>query len=234
MSNIRIYKDADEIANIIAAQNASDAAFADLVKRIKVGMKETDVATELEYLMKKHGSECCSFDTIVGSGENGALCHAIPGERRLQNGDLVVLDFGSKVNGYCSDMTRTIAMGRPCDKLIQIYDIVREAQQRALNALKPGITGKELDAVARDYIASKGYGECFGHSLGHGFGLEVHEAPNASTVSTYTLEPGMTITVEPGIYIEGLGGVRIEDCCIMTEDGYINPVTSPKELIIIE
>ena len=234
MSNIRIYKDADEIANIIAAQNASDAAFADLVKRIKGGMKETDVATELEYLMKKHGSECCSFDTIVGSGENGALCHAIPGERRLQNGDLVVLDFGSKVNGYCSDMTRTIAMGRPCDKLIQIYDIVREAQQRALNALKPGITGKELDAVARDYIASKGYGECFGHSLGHGFGLEVHEAPNASTVSTYTLEPGMTITVEPGIYIEGLGGVRIEDCCIMTEDGYINPVTSPKELIIIE
>ncbi len=112
-------------------------------------------------------------------------------------------------------MTRTIAMGKPCDKLIQIYDIVREAQQRALNALKPGITGKELDA-------------------GHGFGLEVHEAPNASTVSTYTLEPGMTITVEPGIYIEGLGGVRIEDCCIMTEDGYINPVTSPKELIIIE
>ena len=160
--------------------------------------------------MKKHGSECCSFDTIVGSGENGALCHAIPGERHLQNGDLVVLDFGSKVNGYCSDMTRTIAMGKPCDKLIQIYDIVREAQQRALNALKPGITGKELDAVARDYIASKGYGECFGHSLGHGFGLEVHEAPNASTVSTYTLEPGMTITVEPGIYIEGLGGVRIE------------------------
>lgn len=234
MANIRMYKDAYETEQLIKAQNIADKAYAELLTRIKPGMKETEVAYELEYLMKKNGAEDKSFDTIVGSGENGALCHAIPGERRLTHGDLVVLDFGCKYNGYCSDMTRTIAIGEPCDELKKIYDIVLNAQLKALAALKPGITGKELDAIARDHITEHGYGKCFGHSLGHGFGLEVHEAPSASIVGETPFEPGMTITVEPGIYVEGLGGVRIEDCCIVTEDGYINPVTATKEMIIIE
>ncbi|MDO4568441.1 MAG: aminopeptidase P family protein [Clostridia bacterium] len=234
MSNIRRIKSAYEIEQIIAAQRASDAAFGQLLPRIKAGMKETDVAIELEYLLKRNGAEDLAFDTIVGSGENGALCHAMPGERKLRNGDLVVLDFGSKVNGYCSDMTRTIAIGEPCGELKQIYDIVLTAQLKALEALRPGISGGELDAIARDYITECGYGANFGHSLGHGFGLEVHEAPGAAKGVETVFEPGMTITVEPGIYLEGLGGVRIEDCCILTEDGYINPVTSKKELIIIE
>ena len=234
MAKIRVRKDKDEIEHIIKAQNAADAAFAELVKRIKPGMSELEVANELEYLMKKHGAEDKSFDTIVGSGENGALCHAVPGNRKLRHGDMVVLDFGCKVNGYCSDMTRTIAVGTPCGELMKIYGIVREAQRLALEGLKPGAAGRDIDALARNYIASHGYGDNFGHSLGHGFGLEVHEAPGASTVSSDVFEPGMTITVEPGIYIEGLGGVRIEDCCIITDNGYINPVTTTKELIIIE
>ncbi|MBQ9322775.1 MAG: M24 family metallopeptidase, partial [Clostridia bacterium] len=153
---------------------------------------------------------------------------------RLQKGDLVVLDFGCVYNGYHSDMTRTFAVGEVDDFSKKIYDIVRTAQQKALDALKAGITGKELDAIARDYIASKGYGETFGHSLGHGFGLMIHEAPNASTASEWTFEPGMTITVEPGIYIEGRLGVRIEDCCVVTETGKIDLVSSTKELLSVE
>ncbi|MBQ3553038.1 MAG: aminopeptidase P family protein [Clostridia bacterium] len=234
MTEIRMYKSPYEIEQIIAAQNAADAAFKQLLGIIKPGMREVEVAVELEYLMKKNGADDKSFDTIVGSGENGALCHAVPGQRRLTYGDLVVLDFGARINGYCSDMTRTIAIGEPCDKLKEIYKIVLDAHFMALDALKPGITGGELDAIARDHIAAHGYGDCFGHSLGHGFGLEVHESPAAAKGNETILRPGMTITVEPGIYIEGLGGVRIEDCCIVTEDGYIDPVTAPKHLIIIE
>ena len=170
----------------------------------------------------------------MGSGPNGAMCHAIPGDRRLQKGDLVVLDYGCVYNGYHSDMTRTFAVGEVDDFSKRIYDIVLTAQQKALDALKGGITGKALDAIARDYIASQGYGETFGHSLGHGFGLMIHEAPNASTVSEWTLEPGMTITVEPGIYIEGRLGVRIEDCCVVTETGKIDLVSSTKELLSVD
>jgi Xaa-Pro aminopeptidase len=144
------------------------------------------------------------------------------------------MDFGSKLDGYCSDMTRTIAIGEPSAKLLEMYKIVYEAQQIALDILKPGLACKALDAAARDYIASRGYGENFGHSLGHGFGLEVHEGPTAGMRSEDILMPGMTITVEPGIYVERTGGVRIEDCCFVTEDGYIDPVSASKELFIIE
>ena len=209
MNRPRLIKTADEIADLQRAQNLADEGFKTLLTRIGSGMTEKEVAAELDYIHAKLGSECPSFDTIVGSGPNGAICHAIPGERRLQKGDLVVLDFGCVYNGYHSDMTRTFAVGQVDDFSKRIYDIVRTAQQKALDALKAGITGKALDAVARDYIASKGYGECFGHSLGHGFGLMIHEAPNASTASEWVFEPGMTITVEPGIYIEGKLGVRI-------------------------
>lgn len=229
----RLIKDAYEISQMQKAQSVADAAFADLLKVVKPGMTEKEVRNELDYYLRRHGADENSFDTIVGSGPNGALCHAYPGERRLQNGDLVVIDFGARVNGYCSDMTRTIAIGQPCDELIKIYNIVLEAQLKCLSVLRPNMVASELDLTARNFIAEHGYGECFGHSLGHGFGLEIHENPYANSRSQELLVPGTTITVEPGIYVEGLGGVRIEDCCVLTEDGFINLCSTPKELIIL-
>ncbi len=234
ISGCRVVKDANEIALMQKAQNCADAGFADLLKMVKPGMSEIELRNELDYLLRKHGADENSFDTIVGSGPNGALCHAYPGPRKLQKGDLVVIDFGARVGGYCSDMTRTIAIGEPCDELRKIYNIVLEAQLKALGILRPNMVASELDACARDYITEKGYGQCFGHGLGHGFGLEIHENPYANSISTELLVPGSTITVEPGIYVEGLGGVRIEDCCVLTEDGFIDLCHSPKELIVIE
>ena len=229
----RLIKDEYEISQMQRAQSIADAAFEKLLKFIKPGMTELDVRNELDYYMRKLGADENSFDTIVGSGPNGALCHAYPGMRKLRSGDMVVMDFGCKVNGYCSDMTRTVAIGEPCDELKKIYNIVLQAQLKCLSVLKPNMSARDLDLTARNYIADNGYGECFGHSLGHGFGLEIHENPFASFRSQETLLPGMTVTVEPGIYIEGLGGVRIEDCCVLTETGYINFAKSPKELIIL-
>ena len=161
------------------------------------------------------------------------MCHAVPGERKLQKGDLVVTDFGCVVNGYHSDMTRTFAIGTIDSESKEIYEIVKTAQQMALNALTNGIAGKALDAIARDYITQQGYGPQFGHGLGHGFGLQIHEPPRASLSSEDTLTEGMTITVEPGIYVEGKCGVRVEDCCVLTKTGHHNFVTVTKELITI-
>ncbi len=231
---LRLIKSEEEIASLQKAQTMADKAFTELLKRIHSGMTEKRVAAELNYACALYGSEGPSFDVIVGSGPNGAMCHAIPSERKLEKGDLVVLDFGCIADGYHSDMTRTFAVG-PVDELShKIYDIVREAQQRALNALKAGMGGRELDAVARDYISAQGYGEQFGHSLGHGFGLLIHEAPYASVKSNDILEAGTTITVEPGIYLEGKLGVRIEDCCIVREGGKLDLVSSTKELLTID
>lgn len=234
ISSIRCIKTQDEIDRIVKAQSIAEAAFNKVLEMIAPGMTERDVAIELDYFMKKCGAEEPSFDTIIASGPNGALCHAIPSDRKLERGDLVVMDFGAKYMGYCSDMTRTIAICEPCDELKKIYKIVQEAQALTLRAVRPGITGEQLDAIARECIKARGYGECFGHGLGHGFGLEVHEAPYANRVSKDVFAPGMTITVEPGIYVEGLGGVRIEDCVIVTENGHFNPVTVTKDLIIVE
>lgn len=229
----RLVKNEYEIECLKKAQSIADAAFAELVKWIRPGMTEKQVANELDHLLRVHGADENSFDTIVGSGPNGALPHAVPGQRVLTEGDLVVIDFGCKYNGYCSDMTRTIAIGEICDELKKIYGIVKRAQQAAIDALRPNMEAKALDAVARDIIAAEGYGPNFGHSLGHGFGLNIHEAPAASTRSEDILIPGVTITVEPGIYIEDLGGVRIEDDCVLTEDGFINLASTTKELITI-
>lgn len=230
LSLLRIRKSEDEIECLAKAQAMADEAFSELLKVVKPGMTERRVAAELEYICAKLGSEGPSFETIVGSGPNGAMCHAVPGDRTLQEGDLVVVDFGCLYNGYHSDMTRTFAVGKVDPFAEEIYNIVLEAQTRALNALKPGITGRELDAIARDYITEKGYGKCFGHSLGHGFGLLIHEEPRASVTGDTAFEPGMTITVEPGIYIEDKFGVRIEDCCVVTEDGMRNFAHATKEL----
>lgn len=230
LHGLRIIKTPDEIEYLQKAQSIADRSFTELLKVIHPGMTERRVAAELEYIAATLGSEGPSFDTIVGSGPNGAMCHAVPGNRKLQNGDLVVLDYGCLYNGYHSDMTRTFAVGEVDDFAIGIYNIVRTAQAKALDALKPGITGKELDAIARDYIKEQGYGDCFGHSLGHGFGLLIHESPRASVTGDTVFEEGMTITVEPGIYIEGRLGVRIEDCCVVIKDGKLDLCSSTKEL----
>ena len=229
----RMIKTAPEIESLKKAQIIADRAYSELLDRVKPGMTELEVAAELNYLCARLGSEGPSFDPIVGSGPNGAMCHARPGNRKLTNGDLVVVDFGCVVDGYHSDMTRTFGIGELDPELIKVYDVVLEAQTRCLEALKPGITGKELDAIAREYIASEGYGDCFGHGLGHGFGLLIHEAPTASAASTDTLKAGMTVTIEPGIYLEGRGGVRIEDCCVLTKDGHIDLVSTSGRLVIL-
>lgn len=233
IDGVRLVKNGYEIDCLKKAQAIADEAFAELITKIHAGQTEKEVANELDHLLRVHGADENSFDTIVGSGPNGALCHATPGARKLREGDLVVIDFGCKYKGYCSDMTRTVAIGEPCDELKKIYGIVLKAQLKALEALKPNMSAKELDGVARGVITDEGYGECFGHSLGHGFGLDIHEAPYASTRSNDALVPGCTITVEPGIYVEGLGGVRIEDDCVLTEDGFINLASTTKEMIII-
>jgi len=233
LADLRMIKTADEIACLQKAQQIADAAYQKLLGVVQSGMTERQVAAELNHIAGMLGSEGPAFPAIVASGPNGAMCHAEPGERRLQKGDLVVVDFGCIYAGYRSDMTRTFGVIDVDDTAREIYGIVLEAQKRALEALKAGISGRALDAIARDYISEKGYGACFGHSLGHGFGLEIHEAPRASKASEDVLEAGMTITVEPGIYLEGRYGVRIEDCCVVTESGKINLVSSPKELRMI-
>ena len=229
----RLIKSADEVADLQAAQRIADKSFLEWLGRIGAGMSEKEAVAELNYVCAKNGSDAPSFDPIVAAGPNGAMPHAVPGERKMQKGDLVTADFGCMVNGYHSDMTRTFAIGNIDEQSKEIYEIVKTAQQMALDVLKSGIPGKVLDAAARDYITQKGYGPQFGHGLGHGFGLEIHESPYARKFGEDTLYSGMTITVEPGIYVEGKCGVRIEDCCVVTDDGYINLVGVTKELITI-
>ena len=233
ISRPRLYKSADEVESLQKAQSIADKSFFEWLGRIGAGMTEKEATAELNYVCMKNGSEGISFDPIIAGGPNGAMCHAVPGTRKLQQGDLVVADFGCVADGYHSDMTRTFAIGAIDAESREIYEIVRVAQQMALDALKGGVAGKALDAVARDYIKSRGYGDAFGHGLGHGFGLEIHEPPRASFTSEDTLTAGMTITVEPGIYVEGKCGVRIEDCCVVTETGHLNLVSVTKELITI-
>ena len=229
----RLYKSAEEVVSLQAAQRTADKSFLEWLGRIGAGMSELEATAELNYVCARNGSEAPSFDPIIAAGANGAMPHAVPGTRKMQKGDLVTADFGCMVNGYHSDMTRTFAIGQVDDFSKEIYDIVKTAQQKTLDALKNGISGMALDAVARDYIASKGHGAHFGHGLGHGVGLEIHENPYARRDSKDMLLSGMTITVEPGIYVEGKCGVRIEDCCVVTDDGYLNLASSTKELITI-
>lgn len=229
----RLYKSESEIESLQKAQRIADKSFLEWLGRIGAGMTELEATAELNYVCAKNGSEAPSFDPIVAGGPNGAMPHAVPGTRKLQKGEFVTADFGCMIDGYHSDMTRTFAIGNVDELSKEIYEIVKTAQQMALDALKGGIPAKTLDAAARDYITAKGYGEQFGHGLGHGFGLEIHENPYARKTSTDMLYSGMTITVEPGIYVEGKCGVRIEDCCVVTETGHNNLVGVTKELIVI-
>jgi len=231
VETLRMVKDDQEIENIKKAQNITDKAFEYLLNFIKVGMTEKEVALELEYFMKKQGAEALSFDTIVASGKRSSLPHGKASEKVIEEGDFVTIDFGCKVNGYCSDMTRTIVMGRASEKQKEIYNIVLEAQQKAIDNLKAGLMAKEADLLARSLIEEKGYGKYFTHSLGHGVGLEIHEAPSLSFKKEEILKERVVVTVEPGIYIPDFSGVRIEDMVLLKEDGVINLTKSPKYLI---
>lgn len=233
IETLREIKDEEEIATIRKACEISDAAFTHILTFIKPGMTEIQVANELDFHMRSLGASGVSFETIVASGLRSAMPHGVASDKVIESGDFVTLDFGCYYNGYVSDMTRTISVGEPSEKLKEIYQVVLEAQLKVIEAAKAGVTGVELDAVARDHIASKGYGEAFGHSTGHGIGLEIHERPNVSRVSEQAFVPGNVITDEPGIYLPGIGGVRIEDDLLITENGCEVLVHSPKELIIL-
>ncbi|MED5077028.1 Xaa-Pro peptidase family protein [Geobacillus stearothermophilus] len=233
VEKLRLIKSGAEIKILKEAAEIADAAFAHILSFIRPGVKEIEVANELEFFMRKQGASSSSFDTIVASGYRSALPHGVASEKTIERGELVTLDFGAYYKGYCSDLTRTVAVGQVSAELQTIYGIVLEAQQRGMRGIKAGMTGKEADALTRDYIREQGYGDYFGHSTGHGIGLEIHEGPTLSARSDAVLEPGMVVTVEPGIYIPGLGGVRIEDDAVITADGNEALTHSPKELIIL-
>ncbi len=233
VEKIRLIKTEPEIKILKEATEIADAAFEHILGFIEPGKTELEVSNELEFFMRKKGADSSSFDIIVASGYRSALPHGVASDKVIEKGDLVTLDFGAYYKGYCSDITRTVAVGEPGEELKKIYDIVLEAQIRGMKGLKPGITGKQADALTRDYITEKGYGDYFGHSTGHGIGLDVHEGPGLSVKSDTVLEPGMVVTVEPGIYISGLGGVRIEDDALITENGNESLSHSTKELIIL-
>ena len=232
---LRSVKEPGEWERIRAAAAIADRAFAELLPLLRPGLSEREVAAELDYRMLRLGAEGTSFATIAASGPNGSKPHAVPTDRRLGRGDLLTLDFGCKLGGYCSDMTRTVAIGEPGPELRRVYGIVLNAQLQALEALKPGVTGRQVDAVAREAIAAQGYGERFGHGLGHGVGLFIHEEPRLTPrdAGERVLVPGNVVTIEPGIYLPGVGGVRIEDMCLLTEGGFVNGSASTKELLVL-
>lgn len=233
VESLRMIKDETELAVIRKAAKLADDTFAYILGLLKPGMTEKDIALEMEVYMRSHGATSSSFDTIVASGERSAMPHGVASDRVIRGDEFVKLDFGALLDGYCSDLTRTVVLGKPTQRHRDIYNIVLEAQLTALDGIRPGMTGKEADALARDVIARYGYGDCFGHSLGHGFGMEIHEAPGLSARSDTILIPGMTVTVEPGIYIPGFGGVRIEDDIVITDNGIKILTSSPKEFTIL-
>lgn len=233
VNELRTVKSEEEIELLAHAEKIGDEAFADLLKILHAGMTEREVAAELEYRMKKHGAQGFSFDTIAASGPNSSMPHAIPTDRPLADGDFLTLDFGCTYEGYCSDMTRTVAIGSVSDRQREIYETVLAAQKAALAGLHAGMTGAEGDALARSVIEQAGYGDCFGHALGHSVGLYIHEEPRLGPGSTAVLKEGMIETVEPGVYVPGFCGVRIEDMVVITENGIRDLTHSPKELIVI-
>lgn len=233
VEKLRLIKTNSEIKILKEAAKIADAAFQHIIGYIRPGLTELEVSNELEFFMRKQGATSSSFDTIVASGYRSALPHGVASDKVIEVGDFVTLDYGAYYNGYVSDITRTVAVGKPSDELKNIYNIVLEAQLRGMAGIKPGMTGKDADALTRNFIEEKGFGANFGHSTGHGIGLEVHEGPALSMKSDIVLEPGMAVTVEPGIYVPGLGGVRIEDDTIITNEGNESLTHSTKELIIL-
>jgi Xaa-Pro aminopeptidase len=215
----RAVKSAEEIAATRAALRVAEAVFSEITAKLQPGMTEKQIAQELEGAARQAGADAMSFPTIVAAGPNSALPHAIPGDRPVAAGDPLLIDWGVRLDGYCSDTTRTFVLGEPDKEFRRIYKVVRQAQQMATEAIRPGATGRQVDAVARHYIGENGFGDKFGHGLGHGTGLAIHEAPRLSPLSDAILESGMIVTVEPGIYIEGWGGIRLENQVVVTDSG---------------
>ena len=231
IDKIRMIKDTLELEYIKKAAKISDSAFSYILDKIVVGKTEREISLDLEYFMLRQGADGLSFDTICASGVRSCMPHGVATDKVIEKGDFLTLDFGCKYRGYCSDMTRTVVVGKATDKQKEIYDTVLTAQKASLSKICAGVNTKDVDAAARDIITTAGYGENFGHGLGHSLGLKVHEAPSCSPRSTDILKENMMMTVEPGIYIDGFGGVRTEDLVCVTADGYENFTTSQKELI---
>ena len=233
ISSFRQIKEAWELEYMKKAQAITDLAFREICSVLRPGMTEKEAATELIYCLLKNGSEGLAFDPIVVSGPNTSKPHGVPGERKLEYGDFITMDFGAKVGGYCADMTRTVALGFVSQEQSRVYEIVLRAQEAAIVATKAGMTGAEVDGVARTIIEEAGYGAYFGHGYGHSVGLEIHEAPNCSPGNRKPLPAGVVCSAEPGIYLPGKFGVRIEDVVIVTADGCEDITNSPKNLMII-
>ena len=233
INSFRAVKEAWELERMRKAQKITDAAFSQILERIKPGMTEKELQAELIYLLYKNGGEGLSFDPIVVSGPNTSLPHGVAGDRVIQEGDFITMDFGVLLEGYCSDMTRTVAVGFATEEMKKVYNTVLAAQTAGIAATKAGVYGKDIDEAARKVITDAGYGEYFGHGYGHSLGLQVHESPNCNPKGETKMEPGMVCSAEPGIYLPGKFGVRIEDVVIFTADGCEDITESPKNLIIV-
>ena len=234
ITTMRRIKTPKELEYIKKAEAIGDQVFTEILTFIKPGMTELEIAARIEYLLKMNGAGASSFPTIVASGINSSKPHAVPSWKKIELGDFLTMDFGCVYEGYCSDMTRTIVIGKATDKQKEIYNTVLKAQIAALEFIKAGYQGKEIDKVARDIIYGAGYEGCFGHGLGHSVGLHIHENPRLSPLEDEIILAGMTETVEPGIYIKGFGGVRIEDLVVVTENGCENFTFSDKNLIELQ
>ena len=233
ISSFRGVKEAWELDLMRKAQDITDKAFAEVITRLKAGMTELELQAELIYCLYKNGATGLAFDPIVVSGPNTSLPHGVAGARVIQEGDFVTMDFGASYMGYCSDMTRTVAVGFATEEMKTIYNTVLEAQLAGLAISKAGVPGKDIDGAARKVISDAGYGEYFGHGYGHSLGLEIHEAPNPNARNEEGMPKGAVASAEPGIYLPGKFGVRIEDCCIFLEDGIEILTKSPKNLMIV-
>ena len=233
LDGLRASKDREELAAMVQAQKITDAAFGEILNYIRPGLTEQEVAARLVYELLRRGARKVSFDPIVAAGANGSMPHAVPGETVIQKGMFVTMDFGCVYDGYCSDMTRTVAVGQPTQEMERVYETVLAAQKAGIAAARAGMPGRELDAAAREVIEEAGYGDYFTHSFGHSLGLEIHESPNASPSETRLLPVGTVISAEPGIYLPGRFGVRIEDVLVLEEGGCRDITQSPKNLIVL-
>lgn len=233
LDELRMVKDGEELAAMREAQRVTDEAFTEILNDIKPGVAECEIAAKLTYLMACKGAERNSFDPIVACGANGSKPHAVPGKALIEKGQFVTMDFGCVVGGYCSDMTRTVAVGEPTDEMRFVYDTVLKAQLAGIAAAHAGVTGSEIHNVAAKIIADAGYGDYFGHGFGHSLGIEIHENPRFSPLWDKTIPAGACLSAEPGIYLPGKFGVRIEDVVMLTEEGCIDITHSPKELLIL-
>ena len=233
MHGLRAQKDAGEIERLEQAQRIAEQALAQILTELRPGVTEKEIAARLQYLMLHFGAEKMSFDPIVASGPNGSMPHAVPTERKIRSGEFVTMDFGCVCRGYCSDMTRTVAVGEPTEEMKHVYHVVLSAQQAGIAAARAGASGAEIDGAARRVIEQAGYGPYFGHSFGHGVGVEIHESPNATPGNENPLPAGSVISAEPGIYLPGRFGVRIEDVLVLEEGGCRDLTGADKALLCL-